>query len=395
MKHATATRTHRLDHGRPRVLMTNNYDMPLQRRLWQRDGGLRPNHHLWATLQLEEAGYPTTMIPFAASPRLDRLSARLRVLGDLAQQWYAFRHRDSYDVLYAAHQNPLLLLALLRRLGLFRKPMLSVLHRSYGTRWPARVFVDGWLRGYDALMSVTREIARAMRAEGRWRDDALVELPWGLDVPAFDRAVEGVATASGGERHFMSTGKTHRDFAVLVDAFRGQSERLRVYHGDDNKPALAARDAAAGATNIDFFDLSFDDWRDIARINKEAFAILVALDLDAAANYANGFGLTALLDAMAAGRPVIVTRTAYPVIDVEAEGIGVFVDGADPAAWRAAIRRLADDPAAAEAMGRRARRLCETTYNIDTYAAGVMRLIDRLAAPRPATAASPAATAGA
>jgi glycosyltransferase involved in cell wall biosynthesis len=267
--------------------------------------------------------------------------------------------------------------------------MISVLHRSYGTTLPARLFVDGWLRGYDALMTVTKEIARAMRAEGRWRDDVLIQLPWGLDVSAFDAAVAGVTTGTGEARHFMSTGKTHRDFRVLVDAFRGcPGDRLRVYHGRDNAAALAAREAAAGVANIAFAERSFDDWRDIARINKEAFAILVALDLDAAADYANGFGLTALLDAMAAGRPVIVTRTAYPVIDVEAEGIGLFVDGADPDGWARAIQRLANDPATAEAMGQRARRLCETTYNIDIYAAGVMRLIDRLAAS-PATAAAP------
>jgi glycosyltransferase involved in cell wall biosynthesis len=346
-------------------------------------------------VQLEAAGYPTRMIPFAASPRLDRLSARLGVLGDLAQQWYAFRHRDTYDVLYAAHQNPLLLLALLRRLGLFRKPMISVLHRSYGTSAAARLFVGACLRGYDALMTVTREIARAMRAEGRWREERLLALPWGLDVPAFDAAVAGIRTADGSDRHFMSTGKTHRDFRVLVEAFRACPEaRLRVYHGDDNDAALAARAEAGGLGNVAFRLAGFDDWGDIARINKEAFAVLVALDVHHAARYANGFGLTALLDAMAAGRPVLMTRTAHPVIDIEAEGIGLFVDGADPAAWAAAVRRLARDPAAAEAMGRRARRLCETTYNIEAYAAGVMRLIDRLAAgagaaavPAPAKAA--------
>ncbi|MFO1153010.1 MAG: glycosyltransferase [Rhodospirillales bacterium] len=377
--------------NKPRILMTNNYDMPLQRQLWLEDGGRRPNHHLWATVQLEAAGYPTSIIPFDAKSALARLSDACKIFGDLGQQWYALTHMAEYDVLYAAHQNPLLLLALCRRLGLFPKPIISVLHRSYGRSRAARLFVTAFLRGYDTLMTVTREIATAMRTNGRWSDARLTALPWGLDVPAFDRAIEGVATDTGENRHFMSTGKTNRDFHVLVEAFRQvPGAALRVYHGTDNAAAMAARDAAralgdAGA-NMAFRQLNFNDWREIARINKQAYAILIALDLESAAPYANGFGLTALLDAMAAGRPIIITRTAYPVIDVEAEGIGVFVNGADPAAWTAAVRRLSDDPEAAEEMGRRARRLCESTYNIETYAAGVMHRIDRVtdgvAAPR-------------
>ncbi len=384
--------------GKPRVLMTNNYDMPLQRRLWQEDGGRRPNHHLWATVQLEAAGYPTSLIPFETGTRLARLSEACRIFGDLDQQWYALTHMAEYDVLYAAHQNPLLLLALFRRLGLFPKPIVSVLHRSYGRSTAARMFVAAFLRGYDALMTVTKEIATAMRANGTWSEARLSALPWGLDIAAFDRAIAGVATETGGDRHFMSTGKTHRDFHVLVEAFRRVPEAaLRVYHGDDNAAAVAARDVArnvgAAGAGIGFHELGFNDWREIARINKRAYAILIALDLESAAPYANGFGLTALLDAMAAGRPVVITRTAYPVIDVEAEGIGLFVDGADAAGWAAAVRRLLGNPDEAEAMGRRARRLCETTYNIETYAAGVMRRIDRVtdgvAAP---TAVSPVGT---
>ena len=371
--------------GKPRILMTNNYDMPLQRRLWLEDGGRRPNHHLWATVQLEAAGYPTSLIPFETGTWLSRLSEACKIFGDLGQQWYALTHMSEYDVLYAAHQNPLLLLALFRRLGLFPKPMISVLHRSYGRSTAARLFVAAFLRGYDALMTVTREIAIAMRANGAWSEARLAALPWGLDVAAFDRAIEGITTDAGDHRHFMSTGKTHRDFHVLVDAFRLVPEAaLRVYHGTDNAAAMAARDVARslGAANVGiaFRELGFTDWREIARINKRAYAVLIALDLASAAPYANGFGLTALLDAMAAGRPVVISRTAYPVIDVEAEGIGLFVDGADPAAWAAAIRRLADNPDEAEAMGRRARRLCESTYNIETYAAGVMRRIDRVTA---------------
>lgn len=364
--------------AKPRVLMTNNYDMPIQRELWLEAKGQRPNHHLWGVVQLERAGYRTSLIPFKSTGLLARLSSILKLLGDLGQQWYALTHLREYDVLYSAHQNPLLLLAFLRRIGLFPRPIISVLHRSYGRSLGARAFVALMLRGYDQLMTVTRGVAHAMRINGTWSDTRLIALPWGLDLPAFDRAIENVAPAIGGERHFMSAGKTHRDFAVLVEAFRRLPERLRVYHSTDNTSAMAAKHAAEEASNISFHELGFADWRDVSIINRQAFAVLVPLDLANATTYANGFGMTSLLDAIGAGRPVVMTRTPYPVIDIEEEGIGIFVDGADPAQWAAAIRRLADDPAEAEAMGRRARQLCERTYNIETFVNGLMATLDRV-----------------
>jgi glycosyltransferase involved in cell wall biosynthesis len=361
-----------------RVLMTNNYDMPLQLKLWQDAAGERPSQHLWGVAQLERAGYRTTLIPFRTTGLAARISATLPLFGDLTTQWYALTHLRDYDVLYSAHQNPLLFLAFLRRIGVFPRPIVSVLFRSYGRSAAARLFLGLALRGYDVLMTLTEDIARAMRINGTWSEHRLGALPWGLDLPAFDQAIEDVAPATGAERHFMSAGKTYRDFGVLVEAFRQLPEKLRVYYSPDNDSALAAKAAANGLANISFRDLEFADWRNVSIINKQAFAVLVPLDLTKAVAYANGFGMTSLLDAMGAGRPVIMTRTPYPVIDVEREGIGIFVDGADPANWAAAIRRLADDPEAAEAMGRRARQLCETTYSIETYAKGLMAHIDRV-----------------
>lgn len=381
-----------------RVLMTNNYDMPLQLKLWQDAEGERPNHHLWGVVQLGRAGYQTKLIPFRTKGLPARISANLQLFGDLGTQWYALTHLRDYDVLYSAHQNPLLFIAFLRRIGLFPRPIVSVLHRSYGRSAAARLFLGLALRGYDALMTVTKDVARAMRINGTWSEQRLSALPWGLDLPAFDRAIEDVAPETGAGRHFMSAGKTHRDFAVLVGAFRQLPENLRIYHSPDNASALAAKDAASGLANLSFRHLEFADWRDVSIINKRAFAVLVPLELTSAASYANGFGMTSLLDAMGAGRPVVMTRTPYPVIDVEREGIGIFVDGADPANWAAAIRRLADNPEAAEAMGRRARQLCETTYNIETYAKGLMAHIDRVhaeASGRAVTPGTAAATGGA
>ena len=100
-------------------------------------------------------------------------------------------------------------------------------------------------------------------------------------------------------------------------------------------------------------------------------AALIILQKDPQERFAAGF--TQLLEAMALAWPVIVTRTGALAseIDVEKEGCGLFVPPNDAVALANAMRRIADDPARAEAMGLAGRRLCETRYNIVRYADGL------------------------
>src|SRR5262249_115339 len=107
-------------------------------------------------------------------------------------------------------------------------------------------------------------------------------------------------------------------------------------------------------------------------------ASLVIIKYDPTESTANGF--TNLIEAMAMGQPVIVTRTgALPSeIDVEKAGCGLHVPPDDPAALAAAIEALASDPRGAQAMGEVGRRLCETHYNMKRYATELHQFFNAL-----------------
>jgi glycosyltransferase involved in cell wall biosynthesis len=70
-------------------------------------------------------------------------------------------------------------------------------------------------------------------------------------------------------------------------------------------------------------------------------------------------GLTSLVDAMAIGRPVIMTRNPFIDLDIEAEGIGRWVEPGDVEGWAKALRWFDQNPDASQAMGRRARALVD------------------------------------
>lgn len=70
-----------------------------------------------------------------------------------------------------------------------------------------------------------------------------------------------------------------------------------------------------------------------------------------------------LLDGMAAGRPQVVTPRTEPRALIERHGVGIVTRGERPEDLAESLRELILDPARAQAMGRQARLVAETTYN--------------------------------
>ncbi len=97
-------------------------------------------------------------------------------------------------------------------------------------------------------------------------------------------------------------------------------------------------------------------------------AFLESLDVfSVPAGYGEAFGVY-LLEALAAGVPVVQPRTAaFPEI-VEATGGGLLCDAGDPESLAEAIGRLLSDPERRRRLGEKGRRVVREEYNIDAIA---------------------------
>jgi glycosyltransferase involved in cell wall biosynthesis len=335
----------------------------------------RPRHHTWGIFELRASGHAVDIVRYGGWGGPAALVRRAVVLGDPEQELDVLRRRHRCDLVYTGSQNPMLGLAAARRLGLFATPIIAVLHRSYGRGALARLFVARVIAGYDRILCLSEPIRRDVLAVAPQLAARTRVAPWGIDLERFDRLDVDWSMADGPV--FVTAGKTYRKLAPVLEAFRTSRHRLEVYYDDQQREAAhsAARDRVDGVA----YRRSDFSWPSVARFNARARAVLVPLDAERAGRYPNAFGLTSMIDAMAAARPLIVTRTPGPVVDVEAEGIGIFVDGDDPDAWRSAVERLADDAALADEMGRRARRLCERRYDFGRFAASLCREVAALA----------------
>jgi glycosyltransferase involved in cell wall biosynthesis len=126
--------------------------------------------------------------------------------------------------------------------------------------------------------------------------------------------------------------------------------KVREQHGEDYRDMLIERVARSGWEANVTFD---DTYRDLVSLTALIHtADLVVLPYDSRDQVTSGV----LVDAVAAGRPVV--STAFPhAVELLASGAGIVVPQRDPAALGSAIRSVLTKPDLAASMAAEARRL--------------------------------------
>jgi len=160
----------------------------------------------------------------------------------------------------------------------------------------------------------------------------------------------------------------------LVEAFimlRGRanvpSGKLRLAMAGDGelRPAALARLEEARASSVSWLPGSRDD----------VSALLKAMDVFVLSSLREGISNT-ILEAMAAGLPVVATRTGGNPELVTSE-TGVLVPPGDVSALAAAVEAYAQDPDRRREHGRRGRERVVAEFSIETMLAGYDRLYGR------------------
>jgi glycosyltransferase involved in cell wall biosynthesis len=150
--------------------------------------------------------------------------------------------------------------------------------------------------------------------------------------------------------------------------------KVRERSGEAYRTMLVERAARTNA------DITFDDtYRDLASLTDLIrSADLVVLPYDSRDQVTSGV----LVDAVAAGRPVV--STAFPhAVELLASGAGIVVPQRDPVALGRAIRAVLTDPDLAASMAAEARRLAPD-LSWSAVALRYTRLAERLTAERQA-----------
>ena len=281
----------------------------------------------------------------------------------------AFVHRD-YDVIYATHYQGIEPLIFLRALGLFRRRIVLWHHqpiivaRSFWRNWLGKLFY----RGIDDMFFFSRKLIDDS-VKAHKTDPSKFHLGhWGADLEMYDRV-----TAEKCVRHgFVSTGKEKRDMATLVRAFNQTGAPLNIYlntkNGNFSYKQLFETLELKDNIHVEFPD-KLMPYELSKEVNKAQCVVICCKETSYTV------GLTTVVEALAMGLPRICSHNPQIPVDIDGEQCGITVPYGDVEAWQRAITYMQEHPDEAAAMGRRGRRLAETTYNDTICAAEVAQVI--------------------
>lgn len=340
-----------------KVLYFNNMPTDVLWREWQ--AGVSPSHHLWGVPGMRKLGLTVDVLPQEVHRWLKRVSKWVKFWGDLDQQIRALRVASRYDVLYCGCQHDALLICFLRNLGLVTIPtvitMHHMIHPLFRSRWMFKLFFGS----ASSFVCLHRKIADELtRRYGV--DPAKVEvIEWGVDAEFYERAVVPAHTKHEAGGGVVAAGRTFRDYDTLVCAVRGTDIPVQILCTEDARPAEPVGPNVQVQSLAQLLPLK-------SLLGHYADAAVVAIPMvDVPGKLV---GLTSLFDAMAMGKPVVMTANPFIDVDIEKEGIGFWVAPGDRAGWTRALTHLRNHPDQAIAMGERSRTLVKGRYHIDRFA---------------------------
>lgn len=250
-----------------------------------------------------------------------------------------------------------LALPLARALGV---PLVVTFHggdatkdKHYRRRWPPTIFHRrlAALKGEAALFIAVSDYIAGRLIERGFPAEKIRVIRYGVDAPADGAPPPDV------EPYLLFVGRfvEKKGIEHLLDAMHGLAAagvRVDLRLIGDGPLGDELRQAAAALPQVQF--MGWQAQAEVARWMRGAVAVCVP-SVEAAAGDAEGLP-NVVLEAMAAGTPVVGSRSAG-IGEAVVDGVtGLLVPPADPAALAGALGRLVREPALRRAMGDAARR---------------------------------------
>lgn len=269
------------------------------------------------------------------------------------------------DILVCVAEAPAVPLVLLRRLLGVRIPI-ALWDIGLTETWKLRErILDLVVPRVEAIMVLGS--SQVPYIEGRWHPRARLEVIGHMVDAAFWRG--GPVDPTG---PVLALGEdVGRDYATLNEAVRGLDLPVQV-------KTRRGPEAFGGAVapNLEVLRgwMSYPELRTL--YDRASMVVVPLLET------LNASGVSTVLEAMAMGRPVVMTDTAAMRDFVRPDDTCLTVPIGDAAALRAAILRLQGDPALAARLGAAGRAMVEERFADRVFAANFARVLREIAEAR-------------
>lgn len=281
-----------------------------------------------------------------------------------------------HDVLYnMIDPDYLFLLALLRRIGLYRKRMFAWKYTAIsptGSRVGdamKRLFYNQ----FERLFLMSESHVQRSADGGLVPRERLQYMRWGRDL----HYVDAISASREEPFTFITTGIAYRDFETLCQAFakvRGARLKILTVRSWGGVDYAAYLDTV---TNPDISVIYVDNSKDRAAVVRSLFKQMkqahVALSICQDVSF--GVGYTQILDSLACSLPVIATYNVDSPMDLEQLQVGLTVPAYDVEALAKAMQQMVDDKTLYESYALQARKVMEEKYDIRQVAREVIKVL--------------------
>lgn len=298
-------------------------------------------------------------------PKWGKLLTYYPAYWNLAIRALGQSRKDDYDVIVAWESKNGFPLAVLRSLLRIRHPKFVILAFAYKGIAMNLLSLGRWaVHGIDHITVPTvSEIEYYNKLLGFPLDRITFSpLGWYDMVSMLD--ISGEETS----HYIFAGGRSGRDYGTLFEAMSGLDAQLIVNARKFNIRGLAC------PPNVKIYD--FMPMREyFALMARSQFVVLPLQDTPYAA------GLGHIVQAMAAGKALVATRTASTVDYIEDGQTGILVAPYDTYDVRSAITYLLAHPEEAKAMGQKARQRYEEEYTFSALAERTYDVLQKVATP--------------
>ncbi len=325
-------------------------------------GADAPNRHCLPPL-LPGSGLQAQVLPILPWP-WNPLAQRHEAFGglDLLRALRVLFTQRSV-ALVCAHFESAVVILLLRRWLRFRPPVV-IWEVPWSPGWRYREWLCRLVlpKADFSVVYSSNQIELVRQTYGA--RTAVAFVPFCVDLDFFQPQPGATAKA----RHILSTGlDVGRDFDVVLRATQGLDVSLCL-----KTHARAISADRQGEVTLLTGHLSHTDFR---RLYEEAAIVVVATG-----DTPNACGVTSLMEALAMGKPTVVSDNPALRDYLPPPGAGIVVPVGDDAALRRALTHLLNHPDEAQEMGRRARVHAEQHFNPQDHARAAAALFQSILA---------------
>ena len=341
-----------------RIAVLNNYDLIKVEK--EVENNEVPNHLIFGINYLREYGHSIEIFTVkdtfngkATNRICYRLYQTLTHFENIELQKEVFKRRYEFDLIYCICGGISEWLHLQKAKGKLNIPILSLYHHPLplGKLDPLRNLLRKKIyKNQNNLLCLSNKTAQSFNSLMKNRIANVIS--WGVDQVFYEKITQNINNAL--EPNIVLTcGRTARDLKSFTKAIIETEVRGHVICPSNDKISNSKPDKFLTYETTTYnTEKKENTYLSMAKMMSQVKVMAIPLERQSTLA-----GLTSLMDCLGFGKPVIMTRNACIDINIEAEGIGLWVDPYDVKGWVNAINWHFQNEKESKEMGKRARVL--------------------------------------